>query len=108
LQDTKKLLICDTNLLVIKIWSEVKFGKTDPSILESLADQKYDLQLLTYIDIPWEEDPQREHPDKREALYEMYLKEVKAMSTPFVEIKGERKERRKSAVEAIDKLLNNS
>lgn len=105
LQDAQKLLICDTNLLVIKIWSDVKFGQTDPAILKSLASQKYDLQLLTYVDIPWEEDPQREHPDKREQLYEMYLKEVKAMKIPFVEIRGERNERRKSAIEAIDKLL---
>lgn len=105
MQDANKLLICDTNLVVIKIWSEVKFGETDQAILESMAKQTYDLQLLTYIDIPWEEDPQREHPDKREHLYELYLKEVSAMSIPFVEIRGNREQRQALAIAAIDKLL---
>ena len=105
--DANRVLICDTTLLVIKIWSEFKYGHVDESILESIAHHKYDLHLLTYIDIPWQDDPQREHPDKREALYEIYLKETKALNTPFVEIRGERDERRKIAIEAIDALLKN-
>lgn len=104
-QDATKLLICDTNLIVIKIWSDVKYGNTDPDILEHMAHQKYDLHLLTYIDIPWQDDPQREHPDKREELYERYHKEVSSMAIPFVEIRGDREARRKIAIEAIDKLL---
>src|SRR5688572_5177765 len=37
IRDANKLLICDTNLIVIKIWSEVKFGNVDPDILEKMA-----------------------------------------------------------------------
>jgi len=102
----QQVLICDTNLLVIKIWSEFKFGQVDPAIVRDMENRSYDLHLLTYVDIPWEEDPQREHPDKREHLYEIYLKEIQAMNTPFVEIRGEREHRRKTAVEAIDRLIN--
>jgi NadR type nicotinamide-nucleotide adenylyltransferase len=99
------LLICDTNLLVIKIWSEFKFGSCDTEIIQGLENGSYDLHLLTYIDILWQDDPQREHPDKREALFKIYLREIEAMKIPFVEIRGEREERRKKAVEAIDRLL---
>lgn len=100
-----KVVFCDTNLYVIKVWSEFKFGECSAEITASLASRQYDLYLLTYVDIPWEEDPQREHPHKRDELYEIYLREMKAQSVPFVEIRGERELRRQSAVEAVTKLL---
>ena len=72
-RDSNRILFCDTTLLVIRIWSEFKFGDCDPSILDELGKRKYDLHLLTYVDIPWQDDPQREHPDKRDQLYQIYL-----------------------------------
>lgn len=104
-KDADRILICDTNLYVIKIWSEVKFGSCDPEILKQIQERKYDLYLLTYVDIPWEDDPQREHPDKREYLYSLYLKEMKQQSVPFVEIKGTFEQRIKDAIKAIETLL---
>lgn len=105
-RDANALLICDTNLYVIKVWSDFKFGNSHPEILENIASRTYDLYLLTYVDIPWVEDAQREHPDKREELYELYLHEMKNQTVPFVEIKGGRDQRRQQAVEAISKILS--
>lgn len=102
---THGLLICDTDLYVIKVWSLFKYGRVDPQILNLMQTRSYDLYLLTYFDIPWEEDPLREHPDKREELYELYHKEMLAQPVPFTIIKGEREQRRNTAVEAIEKLL---
>jgi NadR type nicotinamide-nucleotide adenylyltransferase len=102
----KKILICDTNLYVIKIWSQFKYGACDPEIVKSINERKYDLYLLTYIDIAWQEDPLREHPDKRQQLYDIYLSEMRNQSVPFMEIRGERQERRATAVAAVDKLIN--
>ena len=104
-RESGDLLICDTNLYVIKVWSQFKFGRCADEILKNIGTRTYDLYLLTYIDIPWQDDPQREHPDKREALYQIYLNEMKSQSVPFVEIRGERELRRQTAVEAIEKLL---
>lgn len=100
------LLFCDTTLLVIKIWSEVKYGHCDPEILRALNESHYDLHLLTYVDIPWEDDPQREHPDKREMLYSLYQEQLTAMNVPFVEIRGPREERRKKAIEAVNAVIS--
>jgi nicotinamide riboside kinase len=102
-----KILFCDTNLHVIKVWSEFKYGNTDPEILKILAERKYDLYLLTNIDIPWVPDPQREHPDQREQLYNIYRNAMRQQSIPFVEIRGEREQRRKDAVTAIQKMIFN-
>lgn len=103
--EANKLLICDTNLIVIKVWSEHKYGNCDPDILKKIAERKYDLYLLTDIDIPWAEDPQREHPDKREYFRDVFQKEIAATGVPFIGISGEREVRRKKAIEAIDAIF---
>jgi NadR type nicotinamide-nucleotide adenylyltransferase len=104
-RDANQVLICDTNLYVIKVWSEFKFGNCDPQILKLIASRKYDLYLLTYVDLPWKEDPLREHPHKRQELYAMYLNEMKNQHVPYVEIRGEGDVRRNSAIDAVEQLL---
>ncbi len=101
-----KILICDTNLIVIKVWSEHKFGNCDPEILEHMHPQKYDLYLLTNIDVPWENDPQREHPDKREHFLDVYRNELAQTGVPTIEISGDREARSKKAIEAVQAILN--
>lgn len=104
-RDANKILICDTNLIVIKVWSNFRFGDCDPFILETIAERKYDLYLLTYIDVPWQDDPLREHPDRREELYNIYVSELKSTNVPFVEIKGSINERQQAAIAAINKHI---
>lgn len=105
-QQAGSLLICDTNLYVIKIWSEFKYGSVDQEIIDAIQSRPYDLYLLTYIDIPWEEDPQREHPDARQQLYDLYVRELENQPVTVVEIKGDRDQRRTTAVNAIKKLVS--
>ena len=102
-----KLLICDTDLHVIKVWSEHKYQGVDPLILAYIASRKYDLYLLTYVDIPWQEDPQREYPDPqmREYFYKVYKEIVMSSGVPWVEIRGSFEERLETSVNAIDGLL---
>lgn len=100
-----KILICDTTLLVIKIWSEFKYQHCDEEILNDLNSTHYDLHLLTHVDIPWVEDPQRENPNQRQHLFNIYKAELEKMKAPFVEIKGEGTQRRALAISAIDSLL---
>lgn len=104
-RDSNKVMFCDTNLYVIKVWSEVKFGSCAPDILREIQTRPYDLYLLTYVDVPWQDDPQREHPTRREELYERYLSEMKNQTVPFVEIKGAREQRQQTALDAVKKIL---
>lgn len=106
-RDANRLLFCDTNLVVIKIWSEFKYGACDTWILQEMAKRQYDLYLLTNIDIPWEEDPQREHPTKRKELYALYKHELQQLKVPYVEISGSEQERINQASAALTKLLLN-
>ncbi|MES2730430.1 MAG: ATP-binding protein [Bacteroidota bacterium] len=99
-----QILICDTELLVMKVWSAHAFGQCPEWILQALDHQQYDLYLLTGIDIPWEPDPQREHPNLREYFYQLYRQELEKRGWPFVEIQGLLSVRLAQAVQAIDSL----
>jgi len=107
-REANEILICDTNLLIIKIWSEFKYGDCPAEIAEETMKRKYDLHLLMYIDIPWVDDPQREHPDKREFLYELYRNELIKSKINFIEIKGSHELRRVAAMNAIEKIMSES
>lgn len=103
---SKNVLICDTDLIVIKIWYEYKYGYCPKEILSEIAQRKYDLYLLTYIDIPWENDPQREYPHLREYFFNLFKNELEQYNLPFVEISGEFEERKRLAVDAIERILD--
>lgn len=61
-------VICDTGPEVIRIWSEVKYGKCSPEVHRASREHEYDLTLLCNPDLPWTYDPLREHPDAGERL----------------------------------------
>ncbi len=105
IEAANKVLICDTELNVIKIWSEHKYGDCEEEILQLMEQRTYDLYLLTGIDMPWEDDPQRENPDLREYFYDAFKKELLRQKVNFIELSGSYHERKKKAVEAIDILL---
>ena len=101
----RKLLFCDTDLIVTKIWSLFKYEKCDPWIEDMARNHRYDLYLLCDIDLPWEDDPLREHPDKRKELFDFYLKELKDLQAPFRIISGTGEERLQKAISAIDEAF---
>ncbi len=101
-----KLIFSDTEMLVCMIWSEVVFGKV-PSVIENAFHQQdFDLYLLCDIDLPWEPDPLREHPDRRAEIFQMYFGALSAAKLPFEIISGLGEHRLESAVHAIESRLS--
>lgn len=100
-----RILFCDTELIVAKIWSEVRFGTCDPWILEGVGKNKYDLFLLCNTDLPWEADPQREHPHMREKLFELYRHELDERGFPYCIVSGLGQERLKNAIGFVEETI---
>ncbi len=98
------MLFCDTEMLVTKIWSEVKYKWCDPWILDALENHRYNLYLLCDIDLPWQYDPLREHPDQRQFLFDLYYRELSARKFPFAVVRGTGERRLKNAVETIEQF----
>ena len=97
------LLFVDTNLYVIKVWSEFVFNKCDNWILENIAERTYDLYLLCNTDLPWMKDELREYPDysTREKLYCIYEDLMINQSIPWVDIRGSYEDRLQKAILAV-------
>lgn len=105
LSENHSLVFLDTELLVTKIWCEVKYNRCHPWILSELKQRKYDLVLLCNTDLPWEYDPQREHPDKRGFLMDLYRSQIGLYYKNVVEISGSGHERFQQAIDAVKQLV---
>ena len=104
-EKANRILFSDTDLLVIKVWSEHAFGKCPDWVLQKLKQQDYNLYLLMGVDLPWEPDPQREHPHLRQYFYDWYKRELEALQVPYLEISGQHAARLEEATGRIDALL---
>lgn len=102
---SNKYLFCDTNLLVLKVWSNFVFGKCCDFILENNLKRTYNLTLLTNIDIPWEPDPLREHPNKRDELFLIYKNELEQQNIVYSIISGSHTVRLQNATNSINDLI---
>lgn len=105
-QKADKVLICDTDLLETKVYSEEYYGGfVDPELNRVALENQYDLYLLTYIDAPWEEDDLRDRPEQRQEMFEAFENALKKYNRPYITLKGSIKNRLDKAVIAIDKIL---
>jgi NadR type nicotinamide-nucleotide adenylyltransferase len=102
-----KLLFIDTDMYVMKVWSEFVFGKCEPWILEQILLRKYDGYLLCQTDLPWTADELREYPDPvtREKLFHIYKDCLINQDTSWSEIGGQAGQRLEGAIRVVDKLI---
>ncbi|WP_111682374.1 AAA family ATPase [Winogradskyella tangerina] len=105
-QKTESVLICDTDLLETKVYSEAYYlGTCDPILETHALENSYDLYFLTYIDTPWEKDDLRDKPNEREQMFKAFENALITYNRPYVLLKGNKKERLEIAVKHIDNLL---
>lgn len=107
-QKTDTVLICDTDLLETKVYSEAYYiGSCDPILEKHALENTYDLYFLTYIDTPWEADDLRDKPHEREQMFKAFEETLIKYNRPYVLLKGGMKSRFELAVKHIDNLLKN-
>lgn len=82
------LLVCDTTILTVKIWSDHLFGHTPKEVTEEIKSRKYDLYLLMDIDLPWEDDPLRDFPTERAHFMQVWKDELHAIQAHYEIISG--------------------
>lgn len=100
-RQANRLLICDTDAIITSIWSDWLYGKCDQSILDLAEKRQYDLYLLTDVDVPWVQDPQRYLPEKRKEFFDKCKNELEKRGREYVVVRGDWKQRFEIAVQAV-------
>lgn len=84
-----ELIVCDTDLTVIQVWWEEKFGALPQELNVALGDRSERGYLLLKPDVAWSDDPLRENPHDRERLYSRYEQLLAAGPFPYAVVEGE-------------------
>jgi len=109
-REANKVLFCDTDVTTTTIYARHFFGHC-PSWVQRIADERrYDLTLFTDIDLPWQDDPQRD-PRHAEVIFrhefrERFRRELESRRIPYVTILGVGEARLQNAIRAVDAFLN--
>jgi NadR type nicotinamide-nucleotide adenylyltransferase len=98
-------IICDTTFVTVKIWSDEMLGETPQIVLDALKNKPYDFYLLLDIDLPWQDDPLRDFPHKRQHFMQIWHQELKSLNANYQVISGI-ETRLQNAITAINKFLN--
>jgi len=106
LKNANKILICDTDLLETKVYSEHYYDGFCPALVKKYAHENtYDLYFLTYIDTVWEDDGIRDQPNNRQQLFDRFEKELIDSKKPYILVKGNFEERLDTCKTQIENLL---
>jgi HTH-type transcriptional regulator, transcriptional repressor of NAD biosynthesis genes len=107
IQKANKILFCDTDLLVTKVYAEHYYGRCIPWVSEAANTRIYELHLLTNNDIPHVADKLRDRGDRRDEMYTLFEKELIQSGRKFERISGNFSERFNLAKQIIrSKLLD--
>jgi nicotinamide riboside kinase len=103
-RQTTNILFIDTDMYVMKVWSEFVFNKCHNWILNRIAERNYDGYLLCNTDLPWVKDNLREYPDveTRNKLYHFYKDILINQSVPWIDVSGSYRERLEKAKHFIN------
>jgi nicotinamide riboside kinase len=101
LEKSNKLIFCDTNLLVTKVFSDLYFNNSDPILENAAKTHKYDLIFLTDVDVPWQADDLRDKPNNRDNTLAIFEKALIDFQKPYIKLTGTKEERFDKATKII-------
>lgn len=105
LKEKAGIKIYDTEAIVLYIWSTFKYGKCSEKVEALMENQQFEHYFLCNPkDIPWEEDPLREHPQQREELFELYLSQLEKLKVDFTILEGPLENRVEKAMNIIEEI----
>lgn len=88
-----EIIIVDGGMLTIKMWAQIKYGKTIAFVDDALHHDSTSLYLLCRPKREWEFDPLREAPAivDRVWIYQQYLHYLAKHNAPFYTVDVDRK-----------------
>ena len=93
--------VLDTDAVVLRVWFVEKFGHVPGYIDRHLKQQSGRIYLLTYPDLRWEFDPQRESRSRLSDLFEIYEEVLRELGFDYSVVKGRGRERTVCAIDCL-------
>jgi len=105
-RQAERVLLCDTDLLTTKVWSEFLFGQVPAWLATAVAEERPQLTLLPEL-APWVDDGGRVQRDDavRTAFRTRLIAELERLGRPWLPLSGSYAERLACAVAAVERLL---
>lgn len=103
------LVVLDTDLVSTMVYSRHYYDDCPAWIEEAAVRRLAELYLLHEVDVEWRSDGlQREQPERREELFVRFKLTLDLLGASVAAVAGTWDERRRRAIEAIDRLLASS
>ena len=100
------LVFADTDLQVLHIWWQERFGPAPLSMGQAYLAQGERHYLLCKPDVPWVSDRLRENPEDRERLYEIYEADLMRRKLAYSPVSGLGDARLLCAIDAVNETLS--
>ncbi len=104
MEGARNFVFCDTCLLQTKVYADHYFGICDASIAKAAKKHKYDLFLLTDIDVPWTPDDLRDRPQNRSGMLADFRAALEAHDKPYILVSGTPEQRLERSMEILEGL----
>lgn len=103
----KNIIIEDTGIIDIRVWSLIKYGDCNPALLNYNNRLESTFYILCAPNIAYEEDPYRESPkaEKREAIFKTFLSILNDQDNFLGIIDDSKENRLKKAIEMISSKI---
>ncbi|WP_320006239.1 ATP-binding protein [Maridesulfovibrio sp.] len=101
-------LICDTDIVSSMVYAKHYFGRCPPLLNDRFNQLPPSIYLLCDIDIEWQADGQRDMPEGREYMQNLFVKELRELNVSFHSIKGDIGSRTAEATRLINAALSKS
>ena len=98
------VVLRDTAAEVLSLWHEDKFGSSPLFLREAVLAQRADVYLLCRPDLPWEYDPLREDPHRRQELFTALRLIIDELGARVIEVEGLDGARVDAAAAALHRL----
>ncbi len=92
----------DTELIITKVWFLDKYNCVPDFLEEALKNNPIEFYLLLEPDLPFEQDPVRENPHRREELFLWYKQELEYYGFNYKTVDGIGDFRLKKAIDCIN------
>ena len=98
------LAFADTDLQVLYIWWQERFGPVPRKLADAFAQQGPRHYLLCMPDLAWVPDPLRENPHDRDRLLQLYEADLRSRGLAFSRIQGVGEARVSDAIKAVNRV----